>query len=120
MSHIVRIRTQVRDLQAIQSACARLNWPAPQQRTATIFRTEATGIAIQLPDWLYPVVCDTTTGDLKYDKFNGRWGAESHLYRFLQAYAVERAKLEARKQGFSVQEQSLADGSIRVQITVAD
>jgi hypothetical protein len=41
------------------------------------------------------------------------------LDAFLQAYAVEKAKLEARKQGHSVSEQQLADGSIRVQIAVA-
>jgi hypothetical protein len=31
-------------------------------------------------------------------------------------YAVEKAKLEARKRGFSVTEQTLQDGSIKVQI----
>jgi hypothetical protein len=37
---------------------------------------------------------------------------------FLEVYSVafEKAKLEARKQGYAVSEQALADGSIRVQI----
>jgi hypothetical protein len=35
---------------------------------------------------------------------------------FLQSYAVEKAKLEARKKGFSVNETALQDGSIRLQI----
>lgn len=120
MSHIVQIETQVRDPLAIQAACRRLNWPAPEQRTAKLFTQEVTGLAVELPDWLYPVVCNTATGELQYDNFGGRWGDEAHLHRFLQAYAVERAKLEARKQGHSVQEQTLADGSIRVQIGVAN
>ena len=40
------------------------------------------------------------------------------LDRFLQMYAVEKAKLEARRQGHSVTEQSLADGSVKLTINV--
>jgi len=119
MSHIVEIKTQVKDVAAVQAACRRLQLPEPQEKTVTVFSTEVTGLAVELPDWVYPVVCNTTTGELKYDNYNGRWGAPSHLDQFLQAYAVEKAKLEARRQGYSVSEQPLADGSIRVQIAVA-
>ena len=42
----------------------------------------------------------------------------SHLDRFLQAYAVEKAKLEARNRGHSVTEQSLSDGSIKLTVQV--
>ena len=119
MSHIVTIQTQVRDPMAIQSACQRLKLPAPVYGKARLFTTEATGWQVVLPDWLYPVVCETEHGQLKFDNFNGRWGDPLRLDHFLQAYAVERAKLEARKQGHSVSEQLLADGSIRVQIAVA-
>jgi hypothetical protein len=119
MSHIVAIQTQVKDPLAIQAACRRLKLADPQRRIAQLFTSEATGLVVEFPGWLYPVVCDTTTGELKYDNFNGRWGDESQLHQFLQAYAVEKAKLEARKQGHSVHEQTLADGSIRVQIAVA-
>jgi hypothetical protein len=119
MSHIVEIKTQVKDVAAVQAACHRLQLPEPQERTVTLFRTEVTGLAVELPDWLYPVVCNTTTGELKYDNFQGGWGDESQLHLFLQSYAVEMAKLAARRQGHSVSEQQLADGSIRVQIAVA-
>ena len=34
-------------------------------------------------------------------------------------YAVEKAKLEARKQGHAVSEQALQDGSIKLQIIEA-
>lgn len=44
------------------------------------------------------------------------WGDQGHLNRFLQIYAVEKAKLEARKKGYTVSEQSLNDGSIKLQI----
>ena len=41
------------------------------------------------------------------------------LDRLLQIYAVEKAKLEARKQGYDVSERALQDGSILVQIQTA-
>ena len=119
MSHIVTIKTQVRDLAAIQAACARLKLPAPVYGTAKLFTSQTTGWQVKLPDWKYPVVCDIERGEVKFDNFKGIWGAEVKFDQFLQAYAVEKAKLEARKQGHSVSEQQLNDGSIRVQIAVA-
>jgi hypothetical protein len=47
------------------------------------------------------------------------WGDQRQLDRFLQAYAVEKAKIEARKRGHSVTEQALADGSIKLTLQVA-
>ena len=44
--------------------------------------------------------------------------AMKELDHFLQAYAAERAKIEARKKGYSVTEQSLQDGSIKLTIQV--
>lgn len=71
-----------------------------------------------MPGWSYPVVCDLASGQLQYDNFGGRWGEEVHLGRFLQAYAVERAKAEARKKGHTVTEQALASGEIKLTIQV--
>ncbi len=118
MSHIVTIQTQVRDPVAVEAACARLQLPAPMVRTVKLFSAVATGLVVELPEWRYPVVCHLDTGALQYDNFQNRWGDEAHLHRFLQIYAVEKTKLEARKCGQTTTEQSLADGSIRVQIAV--
>jgi hypothetical protein len=76
------------------------------------------GLAVQLPDWVYPVVANLATGELKFDDFNGRWGDRSHLDAFLQAYACEKAKSEARRRGHQCTEQTLADGSIKLTIQV--
>ncbi len=119
MSHIVQIQTQVRDATAADAACRRLGLPPPVQRTAKLFTSTATGLTVQLPGWTYPVVCDLSSGQLQYDNYGGRWGAPEKLAEFLQAYAVERAKIEARKKGHSVSEQTLADGSIKLTIQVA-
>ena len=119
MSHIVQIQTQVRDPVAVSAACRRLGLAEPQQRTAKLFTSTETGLVVQLPGWRYPVVCDLTTGSVKYDDFNGKWGKPEELGRFLQSYSVEKAKLEARRKGHSVTEQPLADGSIKLVIQIA-
>ena len=46
------------------------------------------------------------------------WGEQQELDQFLQSYAVEKAKIEARKQGHSVTEQQLQDGSVKLTIQV--
>src|SRR5262245_49913004 len=119
MSHIVTITTKVQDPAAIAAACRRLNLPAPVHGTAALFSGEATGLLVKLPGWLYHVVVDTATGRVAYDNFEGSWGDPKQLDRYLQIYAVETAKLEARKKGYSVSEQALSDGSIKLQIVEA-
>ncbi|WP_254508141.1 DUF1257 domain-containing protein [Anatilimnocola floriformis] len=118
MSHIVQIQTQVRDAAAVMAACRRLGLAPPIHQVAKLFTNTAEGLTVQLPAWQYPVVCDLTNGQLKFDNFNGRWGKQQELDRFLQAYACELAKIEARKKGHTVSEQTLADGSIKLTIQV--
>ena len=75
MSHIVSIKTQVKDPQAVQAACRRLQLAEPEHRTAKLYNSEATGLVVELPGWRYPLVCNTNSGELKYDNFQGRWKA---------------------------------------------
>ena len=116
MSHVVTVQTKVRDPAALAAACQRLGLAAPVPGTARLYSGDATGLLVQLPGWRYPVVLDTATGEVRYDNFEGRWGEHQHLDRLLQIYAVERTRIEARKKGYQVSEQALADGSIRLQI----
>jgi hypothetical protein len=118
VSHIVQIQTEVRDHVAVTAACARLRLPQPTQGTFQLFGSEVTGLGVQLPDWHYPVVCDLPSGQVRFDNFDGRWGEQVQLDRFLQIHAVEKAGIEARKRGHSVTEQALADGSIKLTIQV--
>ena len=119
MSHIVTIQTKVYDANAIKAACRRLQWPEPEIGSAQLFSGEVAGVVIRLPEWRYPVVVDTLTGNVAYDNFNGRWGDAAHLQRFLQIYAVEKATLEARKKGCTITEKELDNGSIQLQILEA-
>jgi len=116
MSHIVSIKTQVKDLAAVRAACQRLKLAPPTQGTAELFSGQATGLIVQLPDWNYPLVIDTQTGEVRYDNYEGAWGAQEKLDLFLQMYAAEKVKIEAHKKGYSVSEQTLQDGSIRLNL----
>ena len=124
VSHIVEIKTEVRDEAAVQSACSRLHLPRATRGTFELYSSTETGLGIELPHWKYPVVATSDesgqlTGQLKFDNYNGRWGSkEEFLDPFLQAYAVEKAKIEARKKGHSVVEQRLDNGSIKLTVNV--
>ena len=118
MSHVLTIETRVRDPAVVAQACERLKLPPPRQGTFQLFATQATGLAVELSGWKFPLVCDTHTGRLQYDNYGGRWGEVAQLNAFLQRYAVEAARLAARREGHTVLEQSLADGSIKLLIQV--
>lgn len=116
MSHIVTVATKVRDSVAVTAACQRLGLPLPTHGTAELFSGKATGLLVQFPGWQYPAVIDTDSGTISYDNFNGMWGEQAAMDKFLQAYAVEGTKLAARKKGLQVSEQTLQDGSIKLHI----
>lgn len=118
MSHIVQIQTEVRDPIAVQSACRRLNLQNAEFGMHKVYTNRVGGWGVQLPGWIYPVVCQTNIGTVQFDNFNGAWGEQSYLDKFLQAYAVEKTKVEARRHGHNVLEQQLNDGSIKLLVQV--
>src|SRR5262245_25518289 len=118
MSHVVSIQTELRDPAAVAAACTRLGLPQPVQGTGQPFAGAATGLLVRLPGWLYPAVVQVQTGQVHFDNYGGAWGAQQHLDRFLQMYAVEKTRREARQRGHAVAEQTLADGSIKLTVQV--
>ena len=117
MSHIVTIETRIHDSAALTAACRRLGLTEPVHGNVRLFSEEASGMSVKLPGWQYPVVINTDAGLIKYDNYGGRWGNQRELEKLLQMYAVEKTKLEARKQGHCVYEQAREDGSIMIRIT---
>jgi hypothetical protein len=118
MSHIVTIKTEIRDAVAVRAACNRLKLSPPVQGEHRLFSGPVIGLAVRLPEWRYPVVCDLATGRAHYDNYSGRWGDQVHVDRFQQAYAVEKCRIEARKKGHHVTEQSLPNGSIKLVVGI--
>ena len=118
MSHIVTVNSQLKDAGGVAAACRRLGLSAPVHKTVKLFSGEATGLAVKLPDWNYPVVIDTANGEVRYDNFEGRWGEQKHLDAFLRAYAVEVVKAQSRRKGHTVTEQTLENGAIKLTVEV--
>jgi len=116
LSHIVKIQTQVKDAEAVRSACRRLGLEEPTQGKFRVFTTDVTGLAVKLPGWTYPTVCQLDTGQVQYDNYGGAWGQPVELDKFLQAYAAEKSKIEARKKGLMAIEEHLKDGWIKVTV----
>ena len=116
MSHVVQIKTEIRDINAVKQACLRLQLEAPTQGTFQLYSSQENGYGVKLRGWQYPVVCKLDSGEVRYDNFGGRWGNDQRLDEFLQRYAVEKSKLEARMQGYTASEKNLADGSIKITI----
>lgn len=118
MSHVVTVKSEIRDPAALRAACQRLRLAEPVYETVRLFSAEATGWAVRLPEWRFPVVCHTDTGQVEFDNYNQHWGKQVELDRLLQSYAVEKTRIEARRRGHQVTEPQLADGSIKLTVNV--
>ena len=118
MSHIVQIETEVRSEAAVQAACNKLRLPSAKHGTFELYNSTETGLGIELPKWRYPVVANIDTGQVRFDNYEQRWGEQKHLDQFLQRYAVEAATIAARKQGHSVVESRLDDGSVKLTVQI--
>jgi len=117
MSHTVTIRTQITDIQAIKSACQRLKLPQPTTGEVKLFDRVAHGTGVHLEGWRFPI-CIEADGNLLFDNFGGFWGLPEQLDQFQQMYAVCKATIVARSQGYQCSEAVLADGSIRLQVVM--
>lgn len=73
MSHVVTIRTQIKDLTAVEAACRRLQLAAPTHGNVQLYSGLATGLLVQLPGWRYPLVLDLNSAEIRYDNFAGAW-----------------------------------------------
>ena len=114
MSHVVTIATRVKDPAALSEACRRLGLEPPVSGTAQLYAGQASGLVVRLPGWTYPVVFDADSGEARFDNYSGRWGEQRELDKLLQAYAIEKVRIEARRSGQTVTEQPLADGSVKL------
>ena len=98
MSHIVTIRTELRDVEAIKAACRRLEVPDPEFGKTEIFQKEVEGLLVRLPDWIFPICVQPKNGEILYDNYNGQWGDEKHLHR-LWSSSMPSRKLRSKRGG---------------------
>jgi len=117
MSHVVQVRNiQCKDEQALIQACSHLGLSCKEGTHQLFGSQKATGLAVNLPGWRYPVVIDTKTGEAKYDNYNGSWGKQDELDKLIQRYAIEAAKNEGALHGFQSVEHELENGDVRLEM----
>jgi len=83
MSHVVTVKTEIRDGEALRAACRRLHLSEPVHRVVRLFSATATGHAVELPGWNYPVVCDLASGQIHFDNYQEAWGRQAGAISFL-------------------------------------
>lgn len=118
MSHTVQVKSTVlTNRDCIERARVRLGLPALVEGTHKLFGNQsATGLALKLPGWNYPVVIDAE-GQAHYDNYNGSWGQEIELDKLIQAYSVEVSADSLRNGGYTVEETVENDGLIQLVAT---
>jgi hypothetical protein len=120
MSHFTTIKTQIKDIQALQAACKELKLAvlpnakargyAGQSRNGD-FVIKLAGpydIAVnQQPDATYALTTDWWDGSVEKE-------VGANFGKLLQLYGVHKAMIEARKKGCSVLRQPQRNGSIKL------
>lgn len=138
MSHVSKIKVEIRSLEALKAACHRLGFEFIEgQKTYKWYgvfmgdypleegvKQEDLGKcdhAISVPNCRYEVgvVQKGDHYDLHYDFWQSgglNVALGENACKLVQAYAVEAAREEAQRQGYSVFEEVLQDGSIQLHV----
>jgi hypothetical protein len=120
MSHFTTIKTQIKDLTALEAACKELKLPLRTNAEARGYagQTRRGDFVIQLtgpydiavnrqPDGTYGLTTDWWLGHVEKE-------VGSNYGRLLQLYGVHKATAEARKKGLSVLRQPQRNGAIKL------
>lgn len=102
MSHTMNIQIELHDRAALEAACQRLGLTIKEGRHR-LYQTTEEGLAVHLAGWKYPIVTKSD-GTISYDNYEGRWGDIQELNKLRAFYGLEKAKIEARKNGYSFYE----------------
>ena len=125
MSHFTTIKTQVKDIEALRSACNEMGLALLQNAEARgYYENKIKGefvvrlkghydIALnKQPDGLFGLTADLWQGHVEQEVGQG-YG------KLLQLYGVHKAMREARKKGHLVRRSQQQDGAIKLVIAVA-
>lgn len=122
MSHFVTITTEIKDIDALHSACGEMGLALLQNEEARGFGDERKRgeYVIQLKGPYDIALNRTETGNfgLSADWWDGHVEKEvgTGYGRLLQLYAVHKTSAEARKRGLTVIRRARSDGSIKLTI----
>ena len=122
MSHFTEIKTQIRDIGALRAACDELGLALLDNTQARGYgrRTRAGEHVIKLrgpydiavnkqPDGTFGLTTDWWAGHVEQE-------VGKSYGKLLQLYGVHKTRLEARRKGYTLRRQTLADGAIKLTI----
>ncbi len=122
MSHFTTIKTEIKDIDALRSACEELSLPLLQNTDARGFyeQTLKGEFVIRLkgpydialnrqPDGTYALAADWWDGHVERE-------VGPNFGRLLQLYGVHKASREAKRRGLTVRRQPLGNGTIKLVI----
>jgi hypothetical protein len=120
MSHFTTIKTQIKDVAALEAACRELHLPLLQHAEARGYsgQTRRGDHVIKLngpydiavnkqPDGTFGLTTDWWQGHVEKE-------VGSNFGKLLQLYGVHKASAEAHKKGFSVMRQPQRNGAIKL------
>ena len=120
MSHFTTIKTQIKDVAALESACREMHFPLLRNTEARGYagQTRRGDFVIKLngpydiavnkqPDGTFGLTTDWWLGHVEKE-------VGSNFGKLLQLYGVHKATAEARKKGFSVMRQPQRNGAIKL------
>ncbi len=120
MSHFTEIKTQIKDIEALRSACQEMGLTLLQNAQARgYYENKTTGdyvirlkgpydIALnKQPDGSYAITADLWNGHVEKE-------VGQNYGKLLQLYGVHKATIEARKKGLSVLRKQQGNGSIKL------
>lgn len=120
MSHFTTIKTQIKDITALETACQEMGLTVQQNATARGYaRNEFHGdyvIQLKGPYDIALIKQENGAYGLTADLWNGHVEKEvgANYGKLLQLYGVHKATIEARRKGLSVLRQPARDGNIKL------
>lgn len=120
MSHFTTVKTQIKDIDALRSACAELGLTVKQNAQARgYYENKTKGDYVIKLKGPYDIALNKQTDGsfgITADLWEGHVEKEvgPNYGKLLQLYGVHKATLEARKKGFSVVRRPQQNGSIKL------
>lgn len=104
MSHIVTLKTELKNMSILQKVCDKLNIKLKLGRhKVSIYHVDYDADAsFKLPGWEYPVAIKDD--EAKWDCYNGSWGKIEEFTKLQDEYLAETTREFAYSQGFCTEE----------------
>lgn len=116
MSHTTTMNAKLTNEGAVRRACEAMGLEAPAHGQHRFYDGKtAEGLLVKLPGWKHPVVVKAD-GELVFDHYNGAWGKQLELDRFLPQYSA--AVVEEQLGGqWAIAPHQEADGTIHLHLS---